>query len=198
METPILAKYYTEHDPMKRKALLEQAIASGEEKEANTVRMELWKIRYQGVSQVDASTRADGFLGLWMAMEYNRGAAKKLFGAGSARKEIMKHMKRLRFQELLEKSALHKELLYKECCHLVRTYMKLCETDRSYNTTLFGIMNISGDKKEQKLKTDIYEMAMVLPKAVKLEEELRLITEAAVEVYEEFFPGEGGLKCVSE
>ena len=35
MDTPTIAEYYREADPRKRKALLEQALASGEDMEAS-------------------------------------------------------------------------------------------------------------------------------------------------------------------
>ena len=41
-DTPIIALYYREHDPMKRKMFLDQSIAAGEDEEANAVRKELW------------------------------------------------------------------------------------------------------------------------------------------------------------
>ena len=45
-DTPIIALYYREHDPMKRKMFLDQSIAAGEDEEANAVRKELWELRY--------------------------------------------------------------------------------------------------------------------------------------------------------
>lgn len=38
MDTPIIALYYRESDPMKRKMFLDQSIAAGEEEEANAIR----------------------------------------------------------------------------------------------------------------------------------------------------------------
>ena len=38
MDTPIITQYYKEHDPMKRKELLEQSIAAGECPEENQIR----------------------------------------------------------------------------------------------------------------------------------------------------------------
>ena len=131
MDTPIITQYYKEHDPMKRKELLEQSIAAGECPEENQIRKELWEIRYAEPSKVDKENRADGFLSLWM--------------------------------------------------------------DRSYNTTLCGIVSISKDKAKQKIQKDIYETAIHLPMSIKMEEELSLITRAAREVYELYFPGEGGI-----
>lgn len=129
-DTPTIALYYREHDPMKRKMFLDQSIAAGEDEEANAVRKELWELRYGGPSELGPDTRADGYLALWMAMEYSKDTASKFFGVKRARKEIEKNLDRLKFKELQEKSELHRELLYRECCHMVKTYMELCEKDK--------------------------------------------------------------------
>ena len=49
-DTPTIALYYKEHDPMKRKMFLDQSIAAGEDEETNAVRKEIWEIRYGGPS----------------------------------------------------------------------------------------------------------------------------------------------------
>ena len=61
-DTPTIALYYKEHDPMKRKMFLDQSIAAGEDEEANAVRKEIWEIRYGGPSELGPDTRADGYL----------------------------------------------------------------------------------------------------------------------------------------
>lgn len=193
METPIMEKYYKEHEPMKRKKLLMEAIEAGEDRDANEIRRELWELRYQDPSEVGEDTRADGFLALWMTMEFNRNSGSRLFGWKTAQKEISKVLKKLKFTELQEKSDLHRELLYQECLHLVRTYLMLCETDKSYNTTLFGIATISSDAKKKKIRRDIRETAIELPVHAKMEKELELITQAALEIYQEVFPDEEAL-----
>ena len=91
-DTPIIALYYREHDPMKRKMFLDQSIAAGEDEEANAVRKELWELRYGEPSEAGSGTRADGYLALWMAMEYSKDTAGKLFGLKRARKEIEKNL----------------------------------------------------------------------------------------------------------
>lgn len=193
MDTPIITGYYRENDPMKRLALLEQSIQEGETPEADAVRKELWNIRYADSAEMGKDSKADGYLGLWMSMEFNKGAGNKFFGAKSACKELRKHLEKLKFKEFQEKGGIHAELLYRECCHLARLYMELCATDRAYNTTLCGIMSISKDKSKEKLKRDMYETAVLLPQSIKMEEELAIITKAAREMYELQFPGEGGL-----
>lgn len=193
MDTPTIASYYREHDPMKRKALLEEAIQAGDDPQGNAIRKEIWEIRYRGTSENGSGSPADGYLGLWMALEFNRDASRKLFGIKGARKEINKHLDKLKFKELAGKGPQYEELLYRECCHLVKLYIELCEKDRNYNTVLCGIMNMSSDKSKMKLQKDIFETAVALPPSIQMEEELDIITRAAREMYEVHFPGEGGL-----
>ena len=57
-DTPIIALYYREHDPMKRKMFLDQSIAAGEDEEANAVRKELWELRYGEPSQTEIQGNA--------------------------------------------------------------------------------------------------------------------------------------------
>ena len=192
-DTPTIALYYREHDPMKRKMFLDQSIAAAEDEAANAVREELWELRYGGPSELGPDTRADGYLALWMAMEYSKDTAGKLFGVKRARKEIEKNLDRLKFKEIQEKSDLHRELLYRECCHMVKTYMELCEKDKTYNTTLFGIVPINEKNAKNKLQGDIYHTAVKLPEEINMQQELGIITRAAREAYEAHFPGEGGL-----
>ena len=72
-------QHITEKETLwKRKALLEQSIAAGEEPEVNSIRKELWEIRYSETA--DQNSRADGYLKLWMALEFNRDAGKRWFG----------------------------------------------------------------------------------------------------------------------
>lgn len=76
---------------------------------------------------------------------------------------------------------------------MVKTYMELCETDKAYNSTLFGIIRMGSAQAKEKLKADIYHTAIELPQTLKMEEELGMITRAAREMYELHFPGEGSL-----
>lgn len=192
-DTPTIALYYKEHDPMKRKMFLDQSIAAGEDEETNAVRKEIWEIRYGGPSELGPDARADGYLALWMAMEYSKDAAGRMFGGKRARKEVEKNLARMKFKELQEKSELHRELLYRECCHMVKTYMELCEKDKTYNTTLCGIIPISEKSAKNKLQNDIYTTAVAFPEEINMQQELEIITRAAREAYEDHFPGEGGL-----
>lgn len=189
MDTPTIAAYYREKDAMKRKELLEQSIAAGEEPEANAIRREIWDMRYQDPAENGAG-RADGFIGLWMVLEFNRGAHNKLFGAKGARKQIRKQLDKLKFRELCAKSALHEELMYRECLHMIRVYIELCQKDKSYGSTLFGVMNLSDERVKNKLQIDLNETGIQLPEGLEMTGELELIMKAVREMYQTYFPGE--------
>ena len=192
MDTPTIAKYYREKEPMERLKLLEQSIAAEEDPEGNRIRKELWEIRYSDKSEA-GDTRADGYLGLWMTMEFNRNSGSRFFGTRSAKKEIGKYLTKLKFQEIQEKGGLYEELLYRECCHMVLVYMDLCQTDKSYNTTLCGLIHIKEDSAKSKLQRDIRETAVDLPGTLGMESELGIITRAAREIYRQYYPNEGNI-----
>ena len=193
MDTPTITQYYREADPNKRLALLNMSIEAGEEPELNQIRKELWEIRYQDKSELGPDERADGLIALWMLMEFNRDSGKRFMGVRGGRKEIQKQLDKMKFQEIRGKGKDYEDLLYRECCHMVKTYMELCETDKAYNSTLFGIIRMGSAQAKEKLKADIYHTAIELPQTLKMEEELGMITRAAREVYELHFPGEGSL-----
>ena len=192
MDTPTIAKYYREKEPMERLKLLEQSIAAEEDPEGNKIPNELWEIRYSDKSEA-GDTRADGYLGLWMTMEFNRNSGSRFFGTRSAKKEIGKYLTKLKFQEIQEKGGLYEELLYRECCHMVLVYMDLCQTDKSYNTTLCGLIHIKEDSAKSKLQRDIRETAVDLPGTLGMESELGIITRAAREIYRQYYPNEGNI-----
>ena len=67
------------------------------------------------------------------------------------------------------------------------------QTDKSYNTILCGLVTMKKDDVKSKLQRDIYGTAVKVPRELDMEQELALLTRAARKVYEDYFPGEGGL-----
>lgn len=190
MDTPTIASYYRESDPLKRKKLLEQAIAEGDAAEENAIRQEIWEVRYREPLSRGSAERADGFIGMWMTLEFDKNAAKRWGGIRHARKDVEKCLDKLRFQEIIKKSPLHEELLYRECVHMINLYAELCRSDRSYGSMLNGLISMKKENLEEKLKNDLVQVGIQLPKMIGMEEELKLLTNATKEVYYALFPDE--------
>ena len=195
MEAVWQKEYYKEPHPVKRRRLLEMGIQEEGETPENLVRRELYGVRYAKPSDVDKKVPADSFLALWMALEYNKEVGGGLFGYDirRAQKEIRKKLDDARIREYIDKGGDYERLMREELCHMVRVYMNLSLTDRSYGSTLFGLMKMGEDNLKDKLREDVRSIAFFLPKKVQLEEEMAPIGKAIETVYEEFFPLEGGL-----
>jgi hypothetical protein len=190
MDSPNVARYYQEMEPIKRKKLLKLIAEEEGSQEEKAIRQELFDVRYAGRSQANRDMPADGFLGLWMMMEYNCSAGPGLFGMNikKARKEVGRGLEKLKIREYYEKGGLYRELLDRELQHMVRTYMNLCKTDRTYNSTLFGLMKMKEEQSAGKLKNDVNAIITRFPRDLQMEEELKPVIDAAKTVYEEFFP----------
>ena len=190
MDSPIIAAYYKETDPMKRLKLLNKSVEKGEDPEGNAIRKEIWEIRYAEKSAASKTTRADGFLGLWMTMEFNRYSAGKYFGRKGAVKELNKWLEKLKFDEFQDDgNPLKKELFYRECVHMVYTYVMLSKEDKNYNSYLFGFLRMKKESAEEKMKKDIYDTGIELPEKLGIEK-MKIIAEAAREIYDREFKEE--------
>ena len=190
MDTQTIAAYYTEIAAMKRKKHLDRSIQDNEDPEGNQIRQELWNIRYSRESGSSKGDRADGFMGLWMALEFNRGSEKKLFGGKRARKEVVSALENLHFQEYMDGDDLHRQLFYRECLHMVKMYIGLCKTDKGYGSAFGGLIPMKEENVNAKIRVDIYETGICAPRNVGLEKELDYVIRAAREAYSICFPDE--------
>ena len=184
MDTPIIAAYYKETDPMKRQRLLDKSIENGEDPEGNAIRKELWEIRYAEKSSASKDSRADGYLGLWMTMEFNKYQAGRVLAKRRIVKEMKKWTDKLKFSEYQNADPLRQELFYRECVHMVYTYLKLSRDDKNYNSYLMGLLRMKKENAEEKMKRDIIETGIEFPEKTGIEE-LKIVAQAAKEVYEQ-------------
>lgn len=188
MESTLITEFYRSQKPEKRRQLLEQAIQTGEEPEKNAIRKELLDVRYETRKSWGETEVVDTFMRLWMTLEFYKEPNKGFMGMKSARKEILKNLDKINFRKIMEKSKLHQELLYQECLHLMKLYISLCEKDKSYRNALMGLITMSDERVEEKIRSDIYQTAVLLPARLEMTEELALITRAARTAYAESFP----------
>lgn len=188
----MIAQYYREIDPLKRRKLLKKAIAEEgrdpQTQKENEIRKELWKMRYSTVMDKATDSRADAFMKFWMGLEYERNSGGSIFGGyNSSARRIRKDLKSCGFKEMEEKSDLHRELLYRECVQLVWMYGELSLKDKSYGNSIFGIIRMSEDDKVEKLSKDIRATGIEFPRTLGMGQELDLISRATAEAYDILF-----------
>ena len=190
MDSPNVARYYEESDPLRRKKLLKLILEQEGASEENIARKEIFEARYAKTSKADKQAPADGYLGLWMVLEYNKNVGGGFLGLNirQAQKEIRRHLSKLKIREFHDRSGVYASLIERELEHMVRVYIQLCQKDRTYNSTIFGMMKMSSESAERKLKEDITSIMDLLPEKLQMTEELSLITTAVRKVYDEVFP----------
>lgn len=193
MNTPLITEFYKVTKPQKRREILEKSIQAGEDPQKNAIRLELISLRYPKQKNGRTKEPVDALLRVWMYIEFNKKNSRSRMHAANARKEIRKNMDEIQFQQILKKSGLHRELLYAEVCHMLKLYMNLCETDKSYRNTFFGLLTMSDEAFREKLRADVYETAVLVPRRLEMQEELQIFEDALRDVYCREFPDEDPL-----
>ena len=179
--------YYAPVSGEERYKFLDAAIQD-EDSEANRFRLKLWEYRYGAVAKNKGKPKMDGFMKLWMDLKFASGRTNAVFGVKSVIKEIKKDIKSLGFSELDQYDEVEKDLLYKELVQAGQYYLELCASDKSYNTELFGLKQISDEHFEQKIINDVYSICYMTPSVFDLQKELELFTKAVTEALEKDYP----------
>ena len=65
-----LRDYYTESSPARRRQILDAAMETQSDPEADEIRLQIWNLRYAKARENGKSGRADGYLKLWMDLRY--------------------------------------------------------------------------------------------------------------------------------
>ena len=190
MVSELIRQYYEESDPLKRKAILEESIAKGEEPEACQARMELWNCRYANKLDKKSDARADGFMKLWMTMKFFSSGRMGNFNRKRNQKEVRKLLKELGFDKMTAYGEMGQQVLFQECYHAARVYVTSCSEDKRYASTLLGLMSISKEKVQEKIAKDTVLVAKVLPEELQMVEELRAFSEGSIQAYKDMFPGD--------
>ena len=151
--------YYMETDGMRRKALLDQALAA-EDTEENRMRLLLWNKRY-----TDHKGKYDGtdhFFRVWVDLPFIVRECNSFLGkrkAGKRRAEVLE----TRGLNIPEENPEYRDLWYREFVNFCSTYIQISRNDRSYSTTLFGIGAIPEDNLLKKIAADLCKRAIEYP-----------------------------------
>ena len=177
--------YYQENDAKKRLALLEEAIQAGEGDEAeNVLRKKLWALRY-GQQAKKNGPLPDGYVGLWVALNYHR-QDRSYFQLRGAVREIEGCLRDLGINSM-QGTEQEQQLLHRELVHAVSLYLSTCN-EGSYSAQVFGLMKMKPESLVQKIAAEIYDVTCDLPARLGLAEQLKPLRKASFEAFYDTFP----------
>lgn len=180
-----LRDYYVESSPARRRQILNVAMETQSDPEADEIRLQIWKLRYAKARENGKSGRADGYLKLWMDLRYLAENPPGRFSVKKTQKRLERELEELGFFQFYDQSEQSRMLLFQECLHTARLYVKLCFSDRNYTSMILGMMPMKEGRVQNKVSKDLKKLYEDLPKVVEIPKPLELMLSAAKEAEKE-------------
>ena len=180
-----LRDYYVESSPARRRQILNVAMETQSDPEADEIRLQIWKLRYAKARENGKSGRADGYLKLWMDLRYLAENPPGRFSVNKTQKRLERELEELGFFQFYDQSEQSRMLLFQECLHTARLYVKLCFSDRNYTSMILGMMPMKEGRVQDKVSKDLKKLYEDLPKVVEIPKPLELMLSAAKEAEKE-------------
>lgn len=180
------AQYYAVLEPSKRKELFKSCIDAFPKDKLNTLRKELWSLRY-----TDPKTKTDTVdMFLWQCVNLlyiYKTSGMPLFNK-SGTKEILKIKKTMGFEQAQKYGSEGQKILYQEFFNAAQRYYQVCSGDKYYHKKLFGLAVMRNDEYQKKLTQDAWRLAEGLKERFQLNGEMDLFCKAAKDAYFKFEP----------
>lgn len=180
-----LRDYYVESSPARRRQVLNVAMETQSDPEADEIRLQIWNLRYAKARENGKSGRADGYLKLWMDLRYLAENPPGRFSVKKTQKRLERELEELGFFQFYDQSEQSRMLLFQECLHTARLYVKLCFSDRNYTSMILGMMPMKEGRVQDKVSKDLKKLYEDLPKVVEIPKPLELMLSAAKEAEKE-------------
>ena len=180
-----LRDYYVESSPARRRQILNVAMETQSDPEADEIRLQIWTLRYAKARENGKSGRADGYLKLWMDLRYLAENPPGRFSVKKTQKRLERELEELGFFQFYDQSEQSRMLLFQECLHTARLYVKLCFSDRNYTSMILGMMPMKEGRVQDKVSKDLKKLYEDLPKVVEIPKPLELMLSAAKEAEKE-------------
>lgn len=185
-QNEIWTQYYNELEPSKRKELLKACVDAFPEDKLNTLRKELWTIRY-----TDPKTKTDSVdLFLWHCVNLlyiYKTSGRTLFNK-SGIKEILKIRTAMGCEQAQKFGTDGQKVLYQEFLNAVQRYYHVCSGDKCYHKKLFGLAVMRNEEYHKKLTQDAWRLAEGLKEKFDINGEMDLFCKAAKDAYFKFEP----------
>lgn len=163
--------YYMETDPEKRKKILDSQNDPAEE-EVNKLRRELFDLRYKKEKN---GKMIDRFLGAWMEFLIMKSQLNSVMAKRRLRKDAIRALDMFGIPQV---EHFGKDLLMEELKHAVLLYCYASQSDRQYNSIIFGFGKKKKEDVEIKIKSELLLISEKIPEKLEMVEEMKLLTEA--------------------
>lgn len=180
-----LRDYYTESSPARRRQILDAAMETQSDPEADEIRLQIWNLRYAKARENGKSGRADGYLKLWMDLRYLAENPPGRFSVKKTQKRLERELEELGFFQFYDQGDQSRTLLFQECLHTACLYVKLCFSDRNYTSMILGMMPMKEGRVQDKVSKDLKKLYEDLPKVLEIPKPLELMLSAAKEAEKE-------------
>ena len=177
------SRYYNTVDTRKRREILNERIASGEESEELELIRKLFDERY--IPQEKEPERVDHMLRgiVFMKLE------SKSYRVTKTPKKIVDSITGdLGMPTVLSAGTQGRRIWFLELKHALKTYISSCLSDSGYTSFIWGFGKLKEEQVASKIARDIHYIGWKAPKALQQEDNLALLRSAAGEAYTEMFP----------
>lgn len=123
------------------------------------------------------------YMRTWLMMKISAQNAPTVFGRRRLAKEWSSYADAFGLSGYEEASDDKKDALTNDWENFLKDYCRLCLSDRTYGSTLFGLVRMKEDTIEEKLLNELNTITELFPERVGLKELFTPLHDAAAKVY---------------
>lgn len=176
MENKLIESYFNTTEIEQRKKLMAQMDLDKDNIENYELIRKIYELRYNKRHGSKDKVQ-DYFIRGWVLLGGIRASSAALKNR-QCQKAIKEVQECLGLDKYDAYSDLEKNILQKEYVNMTELYIDLALRDKSYGSTLFGIMRLSNEKIIEKLALEIYTLGFSIPKKTGHENAMKPLTMA--------------------
>lgn len=176
-------EFYKELDPVKRQNLYKKISRASGDDGANKIRKELLDWRYTDPKKPDKNVDK----GIWEMVLMPAHVRGFLAFSGNCKKQIFESLGKLQINEETMADEVLKSAVYWEVRNIARRFYDTCNSPK-YGRKFFGMTESSWDEKLDRMSRDLWTMAEFVPQKFKLENEMKVFSDAVLDEFFEVSP----------
>lgn len=173
--------FYEIADSEKRKDVLQTAIEQKLDPKQDALRLKLFSNRY-GLTK-KKNTDTDNFMHAWTMIKASSAAGVSRFQKKQKQNELKKYMADLGILDFIEAPKEEQEIIKAEWASFTRLYITYCTNNKTYCSTLFGLISVKEETIAEKLADEIDLVTRRYPQSLNLSDFFIPFRKVVSEVY---------------